>query len=55
MDIIVQFAAVFTFLLYKYVFYSCHSIVEIRHFVYRYSYRYFAKNSVFSIGIVSVF
>ena len=39
MDIIVQFVAVFTLLLYKYV---C-SVVEIHHF----AYRYFAKNSVF--------
>ena len=55
MDIIVQFAAVFNLLLYKYVFYSCRSIVEIHHSVYRYFYRYFARNSVIFIGILSVF
>ena len=55
MDIILQFDAVFTLLLYNHVFYSCRSIVEIHHFVYRYFYRYFARNSVFFIGILSLF
>ena len=55
MDIIVQISAVFTLLLYKYVCYSCRSIVEIHHLVYRYFYRYFARNSVFFIGMLSVF
>ena len=47
MDIIVQYAAVFTLLLYKYVFYSFCSIVKIHCSVYRYS----ARNLVFFIGI----
>ena len=55
MNIIVQFAAVFNLLLYKYVFYRYRSIVGIRHSVYRYLYRYFARNSVIFIGILSVF
>ena len=39
----------------KNVFYSFCSIVKIHRSVYRYFYRYFAINSVFFIGILSVF
>ena len=41
MNRIAQYTAVFTLLLYKYVFYSSHSIVEIQLLLYRYFYRYF--------------
>ena len=41
MNRIAQYTAVFTLLLYKYVFYSSHSIVEIQFLLYRYFYRYF--------------
>ena len=50
-----QNTAVFTLLLYKYVFYSFCSIDKIHHPVYRVIYRYFSRNSVFFIGILSVF
>ena len=52
MDIIVQIVAVFNLLLYKYVSYSCRIIVEIHNSVYRYFYRYFARNSVIFIDIL---
>ena len=55
MNKIVQYAAVFTLLLYKYIFYSSLSIIEIHLFVYQYFYRYFVNNSVIFIGILSVF
>ena len=52
---IVQYTAVFTLLLYKYVFYSSCSIVEIYLFVYPYLYWYFARFWYFIDGILSVF